>query len=60
MARLAILSDIHGNLDALIAVLKDIEGQQVDDIYCLGDIIGYGPNPRECVEKCMNLSLIHI
>ena len=57
MARLAILSDIHGNLDALTNVLQDIEGQQVDAIYCLGDIIGYGPNPRECVEKCMNFKL---
>lgn len=52
MARRAIISDIHGNLEALTAVLEDIRGQQVDQIYCLGDVIGYGPNPRECIDRC--------
>lgn len=46
----AVVSDIHGNLEALHAVLKDIESQQVDRIFCLGDVVGYGPNPRECVD----------
>ncbi len=46
----AVVSDIHGNLDALQAVLKDIESQSVDQIFCLGDVVGYGPNPRECVD----------
>jgi diadenosine tetraphosphatase ApaH/serine/threonine PP2A family protein phosphatase len=45
----AIISDIHANLEALHAVLEDMEHFNVEDIYCLGDIIGYGPNPRECV-----------
>lgn len=49
----AILSDIHGNLEALQAVLSDIESQDVSEIYCLGDIVGYGPNPRECVDLVM-------
>jgi len=47
----ALISDIHGNLEALEAVLEDIRQQQVEEIYCLGDIIGYGPNPRECIDK---------
>jgi predicted phosphodiesterase len=47
----AIVSDIHGNLEALEAVLADIHDQGIDEIYCLGDIIGYGPNPRECIDK---------
>ena len=47
----AILSDIHGNLEALHAVLADIESQRVDEIICLGDIVGYGPNPGECVDE---------
>ena len=47
----AIFSDIHGNLDALEAVLADIKGQKIDEIYCLGDIVGYGPNPRECIDR---------
>ena len=46
----AIISDIHGNLEALQAVLEDIDHQQVDTIFCLGDIVGYGPNPCECVK----------
>lgn len=45
----AILSDIHANLEALEAVLTDIEGRGVGRIVCLGDIVGYGPNPRECL-----------
>jgi diadenosine tetraphosphatase ApaH/serine/threonine PP2A family protein phosphatase len=53
----AILSDIHGNLEALEAVLADIAGQGVDDIYCLGDIVGYGPNPRECIDRAMGFGL---
>jgi diadenosine tetraphosphatase ApaH/serine/threonine PP2A family protein phosphatase len=48
--RRALMSDIHGNLEALETVLRDIEGQGVDEIYCLGDVIGYGPNPRECID----------
>ena len=49
MALRAVISDIHGNLEALRAVLADIETQHVDEIVCLGDIVGYGPNPVECV-----------
>ena len=46
----AIISDIHGNLEALEAVLSDIKDKGITEIYCLGDIIGYGPNPRECID----------
>lgn len=46
----AIISDIHGNLEGLEATLADIKEQQIDEIYCLGDIVGYGPNPRECID----------
>ena len=49
----AIISDIHGNLEALEAVLEDIEGQKVDEILCLGDVVGYGPNPVECLDIAM-------
>lgn len=47
----ALISDIHSNLEALEAVWADIEQQGVDEIYCLGDIVGYGPNPGECVDR---------
>jgi len=51
--RRALISDIHANLEALETVLRDIAGQGVDEIYCLGDLIGYGPNPRECIDLVM-------
>jgi len=47
----ALISDVHSNLEALTAVLSHIRAQDVTQIYCLGDIIGYGPNPRECVDR---------
>jgi len=47
--RLAVISDIHGNLEAFRQVLADIDRSQVDDIVCLGDCIGYGPEPEEVV-----------
>jgi diadenosine tetraphosphatase ApaH/serine/threonine PP2A family protein phosphatase len=47
--RLAIISDIHANLEALTAVLEDIGQQHADRIICLGDIIGYGADPAACV-----------
>ncbi len=48
--RLAIISDIHSNLQALTAALRAIERHKVDAIYCLGDIVGYGPDPSACVD----------
>ena len=48
--KIAVISDIHGNLEALNAVLAKIDALDVRSIYCLGDIVGYGPNPNECVE----------
>ena len=49
MSRLAIISDIHGNLPALEAVLADIDAQDVTEIYHLGDLVGYNPFPNETV-----------
>jgi len=49
----AILSDIHSNLEALQAVLDDIARHPVEAVYCLGDTVGYGPNPRECLDLLM-------
>lgn len=51
MARYAILSDIHANLEALEAVLEDASRQQVDEIWYLGDLVVYGPNPNECIAR---------
>lgn len=49
----AIISDIHANLEALNAVLLHIRGQGISEIFCLGDIVGYGPNPCECLDLMM-------
>ena len=46
----AVISDIHSNLEALTAVLADIEKRGIKTIYCLGDVVGYGPNPKECLD----------
>ena len=48
--KIAIISDIHGNLEALKATLKDIQKRKVDKIYCLGDTIAKGVHPRECIK----------
>lgn len=48
--KLALISDIHANLEALEAVLKDVETEHVDVVHCLGDVVGYGCNPVECLE----------
>ena len=48
--RIAIFSDIHGNLPALKAVLADIEAQEPDRVYCLGDLVGYAASPNEVVD----------
>jgi diadenosine tetraphosphatase ApaH/serine/threonine PP2A family protein phosphatase len=54
----AIISDVHGNLEALQAVLADIQRQQATEIFCIGDIIGYGPNPVECLDLVMNCPVV--
>src|SRR3954471_15767862 len=48
--RLALLSDIHSNLPALEAVLADVEGADVEEVWCLGDVVGYGAQPDECAD----------
>lgn len=52
--RIAVISDIHGNLPALKAVLGDLG--VVDALYCLGDMVGYGPEPNEVVEEIRRMS----
>jgi predicted phosphodiesterase len=48
--RVAIVSDIHGNRHAFEAVLEDIEASDCEELWCLGDLVGYGANPDDCVE----------
>ncbi len=46
--RIAVLSDVHSNLHALRAVLAEVDAGEFDELWCLGDIVGYGPRPNEC------------
>lgn len=50
MRKIAIISDIHGNLQSLQAIIKDIKNKNIDEVVCLGDTIAIGPNPKECLE----------
>lgn len=51
----AIISDIHANIEALDAVLADMAEKEVEEIIVLGDIVGYGPNPVECLDRLVQL-----
>ncbi|MCX7591879.1 MAG: metallophosphatase family protein [Kiritimatiellae bacterium] len=56
----AVLGDIHGNLEALTAVLRDAEEQGVDAYVCVGDIVGYNANPAECLERIRELDCVTV
>jgi predicted phosphodiesterase len=48
--RVAVISDVHANYHALEAVLEQIDAERVDAVWCLGDVVGYGPLPNECCD----------
>jgi len=55
--RVGVLSDIHGNLHALEAVLAQLQSENVDMIVCCGDVVGYGARPNECVDTLIKLGI---
>jgi predicted phosphodiesterase len=55
---IAIISDIHSNYEALSAVIKDIRSLNVQHIYCLGDLVGYGPDPAAIVDEAMQWPMV--
>ncbi len=55
--KLAVLSCIHGNYEALNAVLSDVDDQNADRVFCLGDLVGYGPHPNAVVEMVRSLDI---
>lgn len=57
MARIALISDIHGNLEALEATLVEVRAARADKIVCLGDVVGYGPDPGRCIEVVTGLRI---
>jgi predicted phosphodiesterase len=48
--RVAVISDVHANYHALEAVLRDVDANEVDAVWCLGDTVGYGPRPNDCCD----------
>lgn len=58
--RIAVFSDIHGNLSALEVILQDISKNNIDEVICLGDVIGIGPKPKECLDLIIenNIKLV--
>ncbi len=58
--RYAIISDVHSNLEALEEVMKDIGKQNINQILCAGDIVGYCANPQQCLEVIRSLNIITI
>ncbi|HEX9077163.1 MAG TPA: metallophosphoesterase family protein, partial [Anaerolineae bacterium] len=54
--RILLISDIHSNLAALDAVIN--EAGRFDRIWCLGDVVGYGPQPNECIERLRSFDLV--
>ena len=58
--RIGVISDIHSNLPALEAVLADVEREAPDAVWCLGDIVGYGPHPNECVDLVRSRSALSL
>lgn len=58
--KIALFSDIHANLPALEAVLEDVSSQNVDAVYCLGDLVGYAPFANEVVERIRSLNIATI
>jgi predicted phosphodiesterase len=58
--RIAVVSDIHANLHALETVLADIDREPVDELWCLGDVVGYGPRPNECCDLIRDRAAISL
>ena len=59
MPRYAIISDIHSNLEALDAVIHDLRDVHVNRVMCLGDLVGYGADPKPCIQMVRNLLATH-
>lgn len=59
MNKIAIISDVHGNYEALKTVLADIEKRKINHIYCLGDVIGKGSRSNECLDLLKNCTMTY-
>src|SRR3989344_1479634 len=55
--RYAILGDIHANFDALQVILEDAKKEKVTHYACVGDLVGYNPNPKECIDMIRDMNM---
>src|SRR5512143_2833092 len=60
MGRIAVLSDVHGNLEAFEAVVRALATERVDWVIHLGDLVGYNANPRECIQLAQSRQFVSI
>lgn len=60
MRRIALFSDVHGNLPALDAVLEQVRARRIREVYCLGDLVGYGPDPTGIIDRIRALGVTTI
>ena len=58
--KLALISDVHGNLEAFNAVLEEIKRRKIKKIFCLGDIVDYGANPEECIKIIIKNKIVSV
>lgn len=58
--RYGIFSDIHSNLEAFDSVIKAYKSEAIDKYLCIGDVVGYATNPKECIEKVSKLAMITV
>lgn len=58
--RYGIFSDIHSNLEALDAVIEDYKKEEIDRYLCVGDVVGYAANPKECIGKVKRLTMVTV
>lgn len=58
--KIAVISDVHGNIDALSTLLEDVDAENVDTIICLGDLVGYGPCPNQVISIVRNRHILCI
>lgn len=58
--RYGIFADVHSNLEAIDAVIQSYKNESIDQYICVGDVVGYGANPCECIERVKSLSAITV
>ena len=60
MTKIGLISDVHSNIEALEAVLKELDSRGVDQILCLGDVVGYGASPLECIKTLQDRDILTV